>query len=62
MDVQVGDRVSVNLAPFIASVRRCMDSVPCKVVEVARTQVRIVTSAPTASWICGSRPIGSTEG
>jgi len=61
MEVRVGDRVLVNVAPFIASVRRCQDSVPCKVVEVAGTQVRIVTKCPlrevdlwvSAQWIDG---------
>jgi hypothetical protein len=46
MNVQKGDRVLVNVAPFIASARRQRDSVPCEVLEVAGTQVRVATQSP----------------
>jgi hypothetical protein len=61
MDVQIGDRVLVNLAPFIGSARRCMDSVPCGVTEVDGTRIRVSTEVPhrlvdlwvPARWVDG---------
>jgi hypothetical protein len=46
MNVHKGDRVLVNAAPFIASTRRQEHLVPCEVVEVDGTAVRVVTQAP----------------
>ncbi|NLX55856.1 MAG: hypothetical protein GXY58_12135 [Planctomycetaceae bacterium] len=46
MNVQKGDRVLVNVAPFIASARRQRDSVPCEILEVDGTRVRVATQAP----------------
>jgi len=46
MDVRKGDRVLVNVAPFIASTRRQQHSVPCEVVDVDGMAVRVVTQSP----------------
>ncbi len=41
-----GDRVRVNVAPFIASQRRQRQSVPCEVVRVEGPRVLVVTRSP----------------
>jgi hypothetical protein len=41
-----GDRVLVNVAPFIASPRRHRDAVPCDVLEVDALRVHVATRAP----------------
>lgn len=46
MNVHKGDRVLVNAAPFIASTRRQQHSVPCAVLDVDGTAVRVVTQSP----------------
>jgi hypothetical protein len=46
MDIQKGDRVLVNVAPFIASTRRQRDTVLCEVLEVSGTAVRVITQSP----------------
>jgi hypothetical protein len=46
MNVRKGDRVLVNVAPFIASARRHRDSVPCEVLEVEGARVRVATQSP----------------
>jgi hypothetical protein len=59
MEVRQGDRVLVNVAPFIGSLRRHKESVPCTVLatESARVQVRTenpyreVTLWVPSSWI-----------
>jgi len=59
MDIRQGDRVLVNLAPFIGSRRRCAEFVPCRVVAVDSTHVAVNTEFPLrevflcvqASWI-----------
>jgi hypothetical protein len=59
MDIQPGDRVRVNLAPFIGSARRSKDSVPCEVTELEGARIRVTTEFPyrtvelwvSASWI-----------
>ena len=59
MDIQTGDRVLVNVAPFIGSARRNKDSVPCDVTGVDGTQIRVTTDFPyrkvdlwvQASWV-----------
>ena len=61
MDIQVGDHVLVNLAPFIGVVQWCRNSVLCNVLEVDETRVRIVTNPPYREvdlWISanGSKP------
>lgn len=46
MDIGKGDRVLVNLAPFIGSVRRCNESVPCRVLAVDADHVEVRTAHP----------------
>jgi hypothetical protein len=46
MNVQKGDRVLVNVAPFIASARRQRNSVSCEVLDVDGTRVRVATQSP----------------
>jgi hypothetical protein len=46
MDIQAGDYVLVNVAPFIGSARPSKDSVPCKVIEVEGTRIRVCTDYP----------------
>lgn len=61
MDVRKGDRVLVNIAPFIGSAMRCDDSIPCEVLAVdgAQTHVRVeppyrdVSLWVLSSWIDG---------
>jgi hypothetical protein len=53
--------VLVNVAPFIGSARRSKDSVPCEVLEVDGTRIRVSTKFPyrkadlwvQAAWIDG---------
>jgi hypothetical protein len=61
MDIRKGDRVLVNVAPFIGSAMRCEDSVPCQVlaIEGLQTQVRVeppyreVSLWVLSTWIDG---------
>jgi hypothetical protein len=46
MNVHEGDRVLVNVAPFIASVRRQPSSVRCHVLQVAEGRVLVSTQSP----------------
>lgn len=46
MDLRPGDRVLVNLAPFIGSVLPSKESIPCVVLEVGHTHVRVRTLPP----------------
>ena len=46
MDVQQGEQVLVNLAPFIGSLRPCNQSIPCSVLAIAETQVEVTTLEP----------------
>ncbi len=46
MNVHEGDRVLVNVAPFIASVRRQASSVRCHVLQVAEGRVLVSTQSP----------------
>jgi hypothetical protein len=65
MKVQQGDRVMVNVAPFIGSVMRSKESVPCEVLGVDGIHVHVRTDPPyrdvslwvLSSWIeeCGPR-------
>ncbi len=41
-----GDRVLVNVAPFIASPRRNREAVPCDVLEVDAVRVLVATRSP----------------
>lgn len=61
MEIQKGDRVLVNIAPFIGSLTPGSESIPCKVLEVDGCQVRVRTEPPyrevclwvLAGWIEG---------
>ncbi|MBN1394190.1 MAG: hypothetical protein JW959_04135 [Pirellulales bacterium] len=46
MEVQKGDRVLVNLAPFIGSVMRSDDSISCEVLDVDGLQVLVRAEPP----------------
>jgi hypothetical protein len=61
MDIQKGDRVLVNVAPFIGSVMRLDESIPCEVLDVDGIQVHVRAKPPyrgaslwiLASWVDG---------
>jgi hypothetical protein len=61
MQIQKGDHVLVNVAPFIGSVRRSKDTVPCRIVDIDDKDVEVCTEAPyrevslrvLRSWIEG---------
>jgi hypothetical protein len=42
----VGDRILVNVAPFIGSPRKQRDAVPCRVLQVDGPRVRVCTECP----------------
>jgi hypothetical protein len=46
MDVQPGDRVRVNVAPFIGSLRRSKQSVICEVLDAEGEEVEVRTLPP----------------
>ena len=46
MRLHKGDRVLVNVAPFIASPRRNREAVPCDVLEVDAVRVLVSTRSP----------------
>ncbi len=46
MDIHKGDRVLVNVAPFIGSLRRNKQSVTCEVLAVHGDEVEICTLPP----------------
>jgi hypothetical protein len=46
MDIQQGQRVLVNLAPFIGSQQRSRQSIPCDVLATTETQVEVGTVEP----------------
>jgi hypothetical protein len=57
MNIHKGDRVLVNLAPFIGSVLPCDESVPCEVLEVEGIQVHVRAEPPyraAALWVLSS--------
>ncbi|MCU0959436.1 MAG: hypothetical protein MUF48_04965 [Pirellulaceae bacterium] len=43
---RVGDRILVNVAPFIGSPRRQRDAVSCRVLQVEGPWVRVCTECP----------------
>jgi hypothetical protein len=59
MDIQKGNRVLVNVAPFIGSSRPGKDSIPCRVLSVKEGFVEVETEFPyrqlsiwvSSSWI-----------
>jgi hypothetical protein len=46
MDIEKGDRVLVNLAPFIGSERRSKESIPCRVLALDKDHVEVRTEHP----------------
>jgi hypothetical protein len=57
MVVRKGERVLVNVAPFIGSSRRCDDSIPCEVLAVDGQQVQVRVEPPyrdVSLWVLGS--------
>ncbi len=59
MNYQEGDQVLVNVAPFIGSVRRNKDSVPCRVIAVHGSHVEVRTEAPYREVSLRILPSGS---
>jgi hypothetical protein len=61
MEIQKGDRVLVNVAPFIGSIMRSNESIPCEVIDVDGIQVHVRAEPPyrevslwvLSSWIDG---------
>jgi hypothetical protein len=59
MKLNKGDRVLVNVAPFIGSAMRCGESVLCKVLDINGPQVFVCAEPPcrevslwvTSRWI-----------
>ncbi len=61
MEIEKGDRVLVNLAPFIGSLMRSAQSIPCEVLDADGIQVCVCAEPPyrqvslwvLSSWIDG---------
>jgi hypothetical protein len=61
MKIQKGDRVLVNLAPFIGAVLPSKESIPCTILDVAGTEAHVRTDPPyrevslwvLSTWIDG---------
>ena len=54
MEIQTGDRVLVNVAPFIGSIMRSDESIPCEVLDVDGIQVHVRAEPPyrgVSLWI-----------
>ena len=57
MQITRGDRVLVNVAPFIGSIMRSDESIPCEVIDVDGIQVHVRAEPPYRSvslWILSS--------
>jgi hypothetical protein len=57
MEIQKGDRVLVNVAPFIGSVMRGNESIPCEVLDVDGIQVHVRAEPPYRGfslWVLSS--------
>jgi hypothetical protein len=57
MDVQKGDRVLVNVAPFIGSAMRCDESIPCEVLAVDGMKAHVRVEPPyrnVSLWVLSS--------
>jgi hypothetical protein len=46
MEIQRGDHVHINVAPFIGSLRRSKQSVVCEVLEVGDDEIEVRTLPP----------------
>jgi hypothetical protein len=61
MNIQKGNRVLVNVAPFIGSCHRSKDSIPCRVLSIKDSSIEVATEHPyrelsmwiSPSWIEG---------
>ena len=74
MDLETGDRVHVNLDPFIGAAVRCRDAVLCTVLAMDDEKVQVRTEPPcrelvlwvASSWIEGrakkNRPVAHLAG
>jgi len=54
MNIQQGDRVLVNVAPFIGSKSRGKESIPCGVLAVSGDQIHVRSQEPYRSvslWV-----------
>jgi hypothetical protein len=51
MNFAEGDRVLVNLAPFIGSARHSKDSVACEILAVTATEVQVRPEPPCRSLL-----------
>ena len=57
MDIQQGEHVLVNLAPFIGSSRRSNESIPCDVLTIEGTSIEVGTEEPYrrfSLWVASS--------
>jgi hypothetical protein len=57
MNIQKGDRVFVNLAPFIGAVLPSKESIPCIVLDVDDRETRVCTEPPyrqVSLWVLSS--------
>ena len=57
MDIQKGDHVMVNVAPFIGSIMRYDESIPCEVLDVDGIQVQVCAEPPYRAvelWVLSS--------
>ena len=57
MDIQKGDHVLVNVAPFIGSIMRCDEAIPCEVLDVNGIQVQVRAEPPYRDvelWVLSS--------
>ena len=76
MELETGDRVQVNLAPFIGAAVRCRDAVLCTVLALDDEQVQVRIEPPyrelvmwvASSWVEGRArrvarfPISQSQG
>jgi len=57
MNIQKGNRVLVNVAPFIGSWQRSKDSIPCRVLSIKESSIEVATEPPyreLSMWILPS--------
>jgi hypothetical protein len=65
MDIEKGDQLLVNVAPFIGSIMRCNESITCEVLEVDGLQLHVRALPPYRSvslWILSSWVDGLPQG
>ena len=64
MKIRTGDQVLVNVAPFIGSMRRHRESVPCRVLTVDDSRVEVRTQFPCREfslWVASTWIEGRAE-